>query len=387
MENIRNRINGDIVIWIVVLVLSVFSILSVYSSSGSVSSSWSQVSKHLLIVIFSFGIIYLIHIIPYTYFSRLSVIAIILCIPLIILTLWIGKDINDAKRSIEVPGLGISIQTFDFVKLAIIMYVARILSKNQDNPSDFKKCLRPIIISTGIICLMIFRANFSTAALIFLTVYILLFIGRVKILYLLSTAGAIVLLLVILLQINKKVEILPRSSTWDTRWKSYITPDPEIDASEITSRSIFDDSHFAKMAISNGGFFGVLPGNSIQRNVLSNAPSDFIFAIIVEEYGIIGGVFIILCYMIIFLRAIRIANKTPRFFGALIVLGCALILVVQAIINIAYTVSLLPMTGLTLPFISLGGMSLWFSAISIGIILSVSRDINEQKVKENHASV
>jgi len=388
MEVIKRNIKGDYIIWIVIMVFSVFSILSVYSSTGSVSSSWSQVIKHCVVVTFSLAIIYVVHIIPYTYFSRLSIIALALSFPIVIITAYFGPDINSARRSIEIPGIGMNIQTFDIAKIALIMYIARILSKNQDNPSDLKKSLLPILIPTLALFAIIVKPDFSTASLIVACVFIFLFIGRVKLSYILTVFAIFIVLIISVYTLNKyNPSYLNRMGTWEGRITAFLEPDPTFHADSIPVGFKWEDSHYTKMAINAGGLLGVLPGNSSLRNNISNPSSDFIFAIIVEEYGLFAGIFIILCYLIILLRAIKIANKTPRYFGTLLVIGCTLLIIIQAFINIAYTVSLFPTTGLPLPFISIGGMSLWMTAICVGIILSVSREINDEKLNKTDAAV
>jgi len=381
MTSVIKHIKGDRVIWAVVVALSVFSLLSVYSSSGSMTASWGQVIKHAVILFFSFGVIYLSHLVPYTYYSKIAILALILSIPLLILTIFLGKETHSAIRAIELPGIGLSFQTFDFAKLALIMYVARHLAKNQKNPSDFYKNFLPIIIPTIIICLIIIPQDLSTGLLLFAVVLTLMFIGRVKLLYIFGLIAAGVAIFSIVLLVAKGFpDTLPRLSTWNSRIETF------FDSKENNPRESTQEN-FAKIAIADGKLIGVFPGNSKQRNVLANAPSDFIYAIIVEEYGFVGGVFIILCYLILFFRTIKIALKTEKFFGTLLITGCSLLIVIQAFTNIGYTVGLLPTTGLPLPFISMGGMSLWFTAISIGIILSISKEVDNPTKKEAHATV
>jgi len=378
MEKIINNIKGDKVIWAVIIALSIFSLLSVYSSTGSISYSWKLVIKHAMILLFSFGVIYLCHLIPYTYYSRIAILALIISIPLIIITIFFGKTTYSAVRALELPFLGISFQTFDLAKLALVMFVARQLSKNQEDPSDLKKSFYPIAIPTILIFLIILPQDFSTAALLLLVVLTLMFIGRVKFLYILKLAGFAAAVVGILFLIAKTYpEILPRSDTWVSRIDKFTE---KFNASETKDLSAPTQDNYIKYAIADGHIFGVFPGNSKARNLVANAPSDFIFAIILEEYGFLGGLFIILCYLILFFRVIKIALKTEKFFGTLLIIGCALLIVMQAFTNIGYTVDLLPTTGLTLPFISMGGASLWFTAVSVGIILSISRetDVNQK---------
>ncbi len=386
IRQINENIKGDKIIWAVVIVLSVFSLLSVYSSMGSVSHSWNVVIKHAVILMFSFALIYLAHLIPYTYYSKIAVLLLIVTVPLIIITVLFGKSMHGAVRAIEIPLIGFRFQTFDFAKLAIVMFVARHLSKNQDNPSDLKKSILPILIPVLLLLIPIVRFDFSTAVLIIVVVITLMFIGRVKIKYLAVFFGILFLSfgsLYILAKTNP--DVLPRMTTWLARLDDFSLN--FFESKEKEEYMSPTQSNFVLYAIADGKVFGVMPGHSKARNDLANAPSDFIFAIIIEEYGFLGGFLIILCYLILFFRVIKIALKTEKFFGTLLIIGCGLLVVMQAFTNIGYTVGVLPTTGLTLPFISMGGASLWFTAIAIGIILSISRDVDNKKSanKNNNA--
>ena len=270
-----------------------------------------------------------------------------------------------------IPGTSLTFQTSDFAKLALITYVARMLSIKQNVIKDFKKAFLPIVIPIGIICILILPSNFSTAAILFMTCFTLMFIGRMnaKHLLLLMGSGIIIGLIIALLAYNFP-NAIPRGATWKARIENFSSGD---------SQSNFQAEQ-SKIAIATGGILGKGPGNSMQRNFLPQASSDFIFAIVIEEWGLIAGIIIVFLYLVLLFRGVRIANKSERTFGSLIAIGITFSLVFQAMINMAVAVNLLPVTGQPLPLISMGGTSIWFTSIAIGMILSVSREneINEK---------
>ncbi len=375
IQNIRNNTKGDRIIWLVVIILSVFSILAVYSSTGTLAyknhegNTEYYMFKHLIIVLFGLLLMYLAHLIKYTYFSKIFQYALWVAIPLLLLTLLIGVSLNEAKRVLLLPG-GLTFQTSDLAKLTLIMYLARELTKKQEIIKDFKSAFLPIIIPVIIVCGLILPANFSTAAILFTTSLLLMFIGRVKLKHIFSTIGlGIAAIIFILLMVKIAPEtmekVFPRAVTWMNRIENFGKSGSGDDYQVVQ----------AKIAIAGGGVFGKLPGNSEQRNFLPHPYSDFIYAIIIEEYGLIGGVLVLVLYLILLFRAIKIVTKIPRNFGAFLTIGVSFSLVFQAMINMGVAVHLLPVTGQTLPLISMGGTSIWFTSISIGIILSVSKEV------------
>ncbi|MBE0649086.1 MAG: cell division protein FtsW [Bacteroidales bacterium] len=373
-EFVKN-IKGDKVIWIIVGILSIFSLLAVYSSTGLLAykKQGGDTEHYLLRQFFILGLgiilMYLMHLIRYTYYSRLAQVGLILTIPLLFVTLISGTNLNEANRWLTVPFINITFQSSDVAKLFLIMYVARVLSKNQEKIKEFKRGFLPAILPVVVICLLILPANFSTAAILFATCIVLMFIGRVNLKYIMALAGAGLLGIILLFMIAMVApNLLPRSTTWKNRIEHFINKDQ----ASVDENYQVDQ---AKIAIVSGGVFGKSPGKSTQRNFLPHPYSDFIFAIIIEEYGTVGGAVVMLLYLILFFRVIRIANKCPGNFGALLSVGIGFSLVFQALINMAVAVNLLPVTGQTLPLISMGGTSIWFTCIAIGIILSVSRRI------------
>ncbi|MBN8696631.1 MAG: FtsW/RodA/SpoVE family cell cycle protein [Bacteroidetes bacterium] len=382
--NLFKYIKGDKVIWTVVLLLSLLSILVVYSAVVALAYRYkegdtaSYLIKHIFIMGSGVFLMYLIHKVKYTYFSRISQIAIFLAAPLLLYTLFKGVSAGEASRWLAIPGTSLTFQTSDFAKLALITYVARMLSIKQDVIKDFKQAFVPIIIPIGIICVLIFPANFSTAAMLFLNCFVLMFIGRMnaKHLWILIGSGIIVLGLVLLIIWNFP-NAIPRGATWKARIENFSKGDSESNF----------QAEQAKIAIATGGVIGKGPGNSIQRNFLPQASSDFIYAIVIEEWGLISAVLIVFLYLVLLFRGIRIANKSERTFGSLLAVGLTFSLVFQAMINMAVAVNLFPVTGQPLPLISMGGTSIWFTSIALGMILSVSRETeNEEKGEENETA-
>ncbi|MDQ3046308.1 MAG: FtsW/RodA/SpoVE family cell cycle protein [Bacteroidota bacterium] len=369
--NLLKYIKGDKVIWTVVLLLSLLSILVVYSSVVALAYRYkngdtaSYLIKHIFIVASGIFLMYLVHKVKYSYFSRISQIAIFVAAPLLLYTLLNGISAGDASRWLAIPGTSLTFQTSDFAKLALITYVARMLSIKQDVIKDFKQGFLPIVIPVAIICALILPANFSTAALLFMTCFVLMFIGRMNGKHLLILMGSgIVMIGFIILLVYNFPNAIPRGQTWKARVENFISGDTETNF----------QADQAKIAIATGEIIGKGPGNSMQRNFLPQASSDFIYAIVIEEWGLITAVFIVFLYVILLFRGIKIANKSEKTFGSLLAIGLTFSLVFQAMINMAVAVNLFPVTGQPLPLISMGGTSIWFTSIALGIILSVSRE-------------
>ncbi len=363
----------------VIFILSIYSLLAVYSTSGILlirnpgNSPTYFVFRHTIFLAAGFLMIYITHLVPYKYFSRLSQLLVLIAIPLLIITLFFGQRINEASRWLELPVIGLTFQTSDFAKLALIMYIARLLSQKQNDIKDFYRSFLPIIIPAGIVCLLIMPEDLSTALILFLTCLVLMYIGRVnsRHLLLLSMAGVIVIGAYVGITILTEKE--GRVGTWKNRIESFIDSDTENYQVEQ-----------AKIAIAGGGFFGKLPGNSTQRNFLPHSYSDFIYAVIIEEWGLVfGGIPILLLYLILLYRAGVMVRKSTRTFPAFLAVGLTTGLVLQAMVHMAVAVNLIPVTGQPLPMVSMGGTSLIITSITLGIILSVSRGIREQQLEEN----
>ncbi len=383
MSVLFDKIKGDKTIWMVVILLSVVSVLAVYSATGTLAYRFRAgnteyyILKHFIILLFGLVLMYVAHRIKYTYYSRLSQIMLFLAIPLLIITLFRGTTIHEANRWLTLPIINISFQSSDFAKIALIMYLARLLTKKQDQIKDFKSAFLPVILPVLIVCGLILPANLSTAIVIFLTCVVLMFVGRVNFKYIFAMCSIGVVLLSLFIVIMMRSPEQGRLVTWQSRIDNYVNKD-NSDTYQIDQ---------AKIAIATGGVFGKMPGNSTQRNFLPQAFSDFIYAIIIEEYGLIGGITIVLLYMILLFRGIKVAHQSPGTFGTLLATGLTFTLVFQAMINMAVTVDLIPVTGQPLPLISMGGTSLWFTGIAVGIILSVSRKIEEDQEEQTEGGV
>ncbi len=382
-------LKGDKVIWFTVLFLSIVSVLAVYSSSGMLAfrtrggNTEYFLFKHFSILVLGLGLMYVTHRMKYIWFSRLSQVAMFLAVPMLIYTLAMGVNLNSANRWISIPIIEMTFQTSDFAKLALIMYLARLLAVKQDEIKDLKSAFLPMIVPIIVICGLILPANFSTSALLFITCLILMFIGRVNVKHLLSLVGCAILGFALLVGISYVIpveKVFPRMETWKQRVETYFkTAETEEDAAAISDASFQSDQ--AKIAVATGGLLGKGPGNSDQRNFLPHPYSDFIYAIVIEEYGLVGGVAVLLAYLILLFRGVKIVVKSPNTFAALLALGCCFMLIFQAMINMAVAVNLFPVTGQPLPLVSMGGTSLWFTSIAVGIILSVSRAIEEGETK------
>jgi len=375
LGSIRKYLGGDRIIWAVIIVLSLYSLLSVYSTSGILifrnpgSSPTYFVIRHALFLFAGFLLVWLTHMIPYKYFSRLSQLMVVIAIPLLIITLFFGKSINEASRWLELPVVGLTFQTSDFAKLALIMYLARLLSQRQDEIRDFYKSFLPMIIPVGIICLLIMPEDLSTAMILLATCVILMFIGRINTQHLLLLALGGIIIIGSYVGISMLLDNQGRVGTWKNRIESYLDEDTENYQVEQ-----------AKIAIARGGLLGKFPGNSTQRNFLPHSYSDFIYAVIIEEYGLLlGGIPILLMYLILLYRAGVLVRKSTRTFPAFLAVGLTLGLVLQAMVHMAVSVNLLPVTGQPLPMVSMGGTSLILTSLSLGMILSVSKGIKEQK--------
>ncbi|MFL5763491.1 MAG: FtsW/RodA/SpoVE family cell cycle protein [Bacteroidia bacterium] len=373
MLSLFKYIKGDKVIWTIVLLLSLLSVLVVYSAVVALAYRYkngdtaSYLIKHIFIVGSGIFLMYLVHKVKYSYFSRISQIAIFLAAPLLLYTLAKGVSAGDASRWLAIPGTSLTFQTSDFAKLALITYVARMLAIKQDVIKDFKQAFLPIVIPVGIICMLILPANFSTAALLFLNCIILMFIGRLDAKQMWLFLGACVVAGALFLAwIWYAPNSIPggRGPTWRSRIENFRNGDSESNF----------QAEQAKIAIAQGGVIGKGPGNSMQRNFLPQASSDFIFAILIEEWGLGVAIIIVFLYLVLLFRGVRIANKSERTFGSLLAIGLTFSLVLQAMINMAVAVNLFPVTGQPLPLVSMGGTSIWFTSIAIGIILSVSRE-------------
>ena len=395
---IVNRTRGDKYIWGIVILLSLVSILVVYSATGSLAYKMSKgntsfyLFKQVSFSMLGFLLIYFLHRVNYTLFSRVATILFWISIPLLIYTLAFGAKINDGSRWIRLPIINMTFQTSDLAKLSLFMYISKLLSKKQEVIKDFKKGFLPVFIPVLVICGLIMPANLSNALLTGATAMLLMFIGRVSVKHLLLVVivAAIPVSMIVFIAVytydgNQKDEVkahekmdklksFGRVGTWVKRVQDF---------KYATDKETPYQVQQAKIAIANGGIvMGLGPGNSRQRNFLPQAYNDFIYSIIIEEYGLLGGAFIIFIYLIFLFRCIRIFRRCPYAFGAFLALGLSFTLVIQAVANMAVNVNLVPVTGVTLPLVSMGGSSFLFTCCAIGLILSVARNVEQIEGKE-----
>ena len=374
LKGLGQYFKGDAVIWRIIFGLSIMSVLAVYSSTGTLAYKYQggntlhYVFKHLTLLIVGIAITFFVSNINYKLYLKSAKLFLYFTIPLLLFTLLMGVNLNSASRWVTIPGIGLTFQASDFGKLALIMYISQVLARNQENIHEYKKAFIPVLAAAAVVCGLIFPANFSTSAMLFAIVVVLMFIGRIPLrqLGILFGMGLVFVGLLGTL-IFKAPELFPRGRTWKARVENF--------------SSSKDDGNYqaeqAKIAVATGGVFGKMPGKSTQRNFLPHPYSDFIYAIIVEEYGMIGGFVIMMAYLFMLYRAIMIARRCDSMFPALLTIGLTFSLVFQALINMAVAVNLFPVTGQTLPLLSMGGSSILFTSFALGIIISVSRTFED----------
>ena len=397
-NHLISKTKGDKVIWALVILLALVSLLAVYSATGSLAyknfrgNTEIYLFKQIAFIMVGIMVIYFAHLVNYTFYSRVAKIAFFISLLLLFYTLFFGVKMNEGSRWIRLPFINMTMQTSDLARLTLFMYLARLMSKKQDVIKDFKKGFLPVIIPVAVTCALIAPANLSTALLLGASCLLLLFIGRVSTKHILMTIGVAMIPLMILvaaamirhsketkeevseIAVKSSSSLFGRVDTWIGRMEDFMygSNDVNDDAYQVSQ---------AKIAISKGGLVGVGPGNSTTRDYLPQAYNDFIYAIIIEEYGLIGGAFIMFIYLVFLYRCIRIYKRCPFAFGAFLALGLSFTLAIQAVANMAVTVNLFPVTGVTLPLVSMGGTSFIFSCLAIGIILSVARNVEQLEGK------
>ncbi len=381
MSTGKITLGGDRVIWFVVIVLGILSLLVVYSSTGTLAykNQGGDVSyyilRHAAILLGSFVLMYLFHVASPKIYPRLFQLLYFVSVILLILTMFFGLNINGARRALPLP-FNQSLQTFEFAKYVLVGYLARVLYKNQDGFDSFKDVFKKLFLPLLVVCGLMFKSNLSTTVLVFATGFVMMFVAKVKLKYMASLilAGVVVFALYVAV-----LSLMPegkqgRLTTWKARFERR-NEKPKANIHDLTQ------VEQSKIAIATGGFFGKLPGNSTLRNFLPNPFSDFIYAIIVEEYGLAGGIVVLLLYLIILTRGFRIALNAKSKFAAYYAVGLSFVLVFQALINMGVAVDVGPTTGQSLPMVSMGGTSVTITAISIGVLLSLSK--NREDTAEN----
>ena len=407
MNVINKTMRGDKVIWIVALILGVISLIVVYSATSALAVSKYEgdtgkvLMKHLGMLLFGFAMMIIGSRINYKRYAKIALLLMIPCLALLLYTLVFGRNINDASRSINVGGF--SFQPSEMAKIILITYLARQLIMMEGSVYNFKDFLLKLALPILVTAALIFSENLSTAVILIAVCMVLLFIGRVKFLHLLALVGLCVVGMAAYLGydaiktnidnkhrraiqqemvIGEKVETYKekqnRIQTWSNRLKSMGEDKEKVDP--------FDDKHmqrtYADIAVASSSIFGKGPGKSEQRNFLPHPYSDFIYAIIIEEYGLIGGVIVLMLYVILFTRVLRIVIKRPLTFGSLMAFGLGFLIILQAMVNMGVSIGLLPVTGQPLPFVSMGGTSLMATGLIIGMILSVTRSIEDEAMNK-----
>ena len=376
----KNRVLSANFIWTIILMLAGISMLAVYSASGSVTkydsdNTYYFIIRHASFVLLGLGLVWIFSKIDYTLFNRWAPVMLVASVVLLILTFFFGVNVNDAKRWLNIPILNLTFQVSDFAKLALILYLARSSSQKQDVIKGFKSAFVPIMLPILLVCGLIAPSNLSTAAVLFLGCLGMMFVGRIDLRYIFMLIFFGVVLLGLLIYIENIFPGLTRAETWISRINKFMYGSDEEYQIEQ-----------AKMAIANGHWFMIHPGSSMLRNFIPYSYADFIYPIICEEYGLFfGGFGVILLYLGLLFHCVGIVSNTTRAFGALLTIGIGINIVIQAFSNIAVALDMVPVTGLPLPFISMGGTSLIFTSISFGMIISVSKHINNLKLESDNA--
>lgn len=380
-------LEGDRTIWMLALIFTLISIVTVYSfipilitQHGGDGSTEFYLIKHAIILFSGFGLMYLSHKANFRFYARIAKALLWISAGLLVLTMFYGASINQAERWLEIPIINQRFQTSDIAKLALVIYLARTLVIVKDKMHDFKEGIWPLLWPILLICGLILPQDFSTAAMLFGISMIILYMGQVPLKWLFAGVGSIVVMFLLMLALSKSIPgLLPRVDTWVARWEQYSDGESE-EATQLRN---------AELAIVSGGAIGKGPGKGVFKYALSQAYADFYFASFVEEYGLAGAIILISLFLVLFYRFLRIAVKCESPFGTYVVLGIGTALMVQAFINMAVPTGLVPVTGQNMPMLGLGGTSIWFTCLSFGIILSVSRgtirNVSTNNVKKEHA--
>jgi cell division protein FtsW len=381
MREYLKYLKGDPVIWIITILLMAFSLVTVYSFVPILvkiegGSPLQYLGKHFLYVIIAFSAMFFIHRADAKYIGQLAKFSYYLAILILLFTMFFGTQVNDAGRWIKIPFIGLTFQSSDFAKLALIVYLSRLLVKKKDKFNDWKDGIFPVLLPIIVICFLILKDNFSTAAMLFTLSFTMLFIGRVPILKLFTMMGVGVALVVLVISIHKatpQLNILPRYDTWVSRYNSKM---------DETSVDLIKNAQAnnAKLAIHNGSFLGQGVGDGKLKEFIPEAYADFYYSSFVEEFGLVSAVFLILMYMILLLRIIRIALKTDDLFQTYVCMGIGIHLLIQASINMLVCTGVLPVTGQNMPFLAMGGSALIMACVSIGIVQSFAYQLQKRKI-------
>ena len=370
---IAGLLRGDKILWMVVMFLSLFSVLIVYSSTEGLAhrynaNSTSFLIKHVTLLLVAFAVIYVCHLVDYARYARLSTYLLVAAIVLLVYTQLFGTTLNQASRWIRIPFINITFQTSDFAKVVLVLYVSRTLALMAQREVALGELVIPVLTVCGLIA----PSDLSTAGILFFTCLLLMFVGKVELRNVFSVLMLGIGVFAVIIAVADYIPAI-RVDTWANRLRDFATGVSDSDSYQVMQ---------AKMAIAQGGFFGQGPGNGIQSHFLPHAYSDYIYCIIIEEYGFFGALVILFLYILFLLRCVRLATRSPKAFGSMLAIGLSLLITIQALTHMAVNVHLLPVTGLPLPLVSMGGTSLLFTGIALGIILSVSNfvetGLNEQ---------
>lgn len=379
-HKIYTGLRGDKTIWSIVVLLALVSTFVVYSAGGSFFAITQGISpegllmKHVGTLAIGFVVMYIAYLLPYQRYKTLAPWLLLLSVVLLVYTLANGVEINGARRWIRLP-LGVTLQTSDLAKVALVLFVADRMTRFKDYIQDFQKAFLPLIVPILLVCVLVMPSDLSTAVLLFVSMLFLLWIGRVNWKYLVSLVMLGLVMFSFVISLGLLFPNVIRVDTWAERIKDFVESEniPSMD-----SDAPLEQIDYARMAIAHGGFFGRGPGKSTMRNFLPASYSDFVYAILLEEYGFVGGLFVLGLYVLLLFRVIKLVTLSSKSFGAMAAMGLTIVLVLQAFSNMAVSVHLIPVTGLTLPVISKGGTSILFTCFSLGIILSVSRYVERQ---------
>ncbi len=382
----KNSFRGDRLLWIIVAMLLLISIVAVFSSTALRASldnttAFSFLFKQIVFVLLGFTVVYVFHNIPISLYRRFALLGLLTAIVIMVLLMFFGSKVNEGVREFRM--MGFRFQPQDFVKIALVVYLAKTI---EDGGLDsYKKVFMRLVLPIGILCLLFFRGNLSAALLVGFSGFWILYLSGIKKRYVFYTGclAAAVLALLVTLQLKFGVQISDRITTGKNRLTAFISDDAPANGQQAASNAPvkFEQKDYARMAVINGGPFGKGPGKSQQRYLLANAQSDFIYAIIIEEYGLIGGMIVLFAYLWLLFRAVMIAKKCTRMFPIILVLGLMLLIVSQAMVNMAVSVGVFPVTGQPLPLVSQGGSSMLFMSAAFGIILAVSRTADKQTLE------
>ncbi len=379
-HKIYTGLRGDKTIWSIVVLLALVSTFVVYSAGGSFFAITQGISpegllmKHVGTLAIGFVVMYIAYLLPYQRYKTLAPWLLLLSVVLLVYTLANGVEINGARRWIRLP-LGVTLQTSDLAKVALVLFVADRMTRFKDYIQDFQKAFLPLIVPILLVCVLVMPSDLSTAVLLFVSMLFLLWIGRVNWKYLVSLVMLGLVMFSFVISLGLLFPSVIRVDTWAERIKDFVESEsiPLMD-----SDAPLEQIDYARMAIAHGGFWGQGPGKSTMRNFLPASYSDFVYAILLEEYGFVGGLFVLGLYVLLLFRVIKLVTLSSKSFGAMAAMGLTIVLVLQAFSNMAVSVHLIPVTGLTLPVISKGGTSILFTCFSLGIILSVSRYVERQ---------